>query len=145
MMKQFSFQQQASLTSFKSLASSLVGVLWLLGATAPSTFAEDEMKSLSSRLLAPPKLAAEAGFATEVLIPPGKLYDPLWMLPHGKVVWLNDDGGEENPMAVGYFHLAIDSYLANVRFRQICETCSECRARPLVNFTLRALASPRRR
>src|SRR5215470_19863349 len=105
MMKQFSSRQQVSLTSFKFLVSSLAGMLWLTG--APFTFAEDEMKSLSSRLLAPPKLAAEAGFTTKVLIPPGKLYDPLWMLPHGNVVWLNDDGGEENE--TGSRLLAIDA------------------------------------
>jgi hypothetical protein len=54
------------------------------------------MKNLSSRLLAPPKLVAEAGFSARLLIPPGQLYDPLWMLPRGNVVWINDDGGEEN-------------------------------------------------
>ncbi len=62
----------------------------------PPADAADEMKKLSSRLLSSPKLTAAAGFSVKLFVPPGQLYDPLWMLPQGNVVWINDDGGEEN-------------------------------------------------
>ena len=65
-------------------------------ASASSVFAEGELKGVVDRLVAVPTLKAEPGFATKVLIPPGQLYDPLVMLPRGKVTWLNDDGGEED-------------------------------------------------
>ncbi len=61
----------------------------------PSALAQDKLKDLVDRLLAPPVIQAEAGFTAKVLIPPGQLYDPLIMLPRGPVTWLNDDGGEE--------------------------------------------------
>lgn len=76
-------------------SSSGMTVLFLLAAWQPA-YAADEMKKLSSRLLSAPKLSAEAGFSAKLLVPPGQLYDPLWMLPQGNVVWFNDDGGEEN-------------------------------------------------
>jgi len=57
---------------------------------------ETEAERLIKRLLAPPKIQAAAGFTAKVLIPPGQLYDPLFMRPQGEAVWLNDDGGEEN-------------------------------------------------
>jgi hypothetical protein len=58
--------------------------------------AQDELKRLLDRQLAPPLIKAEAGFTARVLVPPGNTYDPLWMLPRGGgVVWLNDDGGAE--------------------------------------------------
>jgi hypothetical protein len=46
-------------------------------------------------LLTPPTIEPSPGFTSQLLIPPGKLYDPLIMLPMGNVTWLNDDGGEE--------------------------------------------------
>lgn len=58
--------------------------------------AEDEVQKLTKRLLAPPKITTEAGFAAKFILGPGRLYDPLWIIPRGDEVWLNDDGGEEN-------------------------------------------------
>jgi len=78
--------------SLKHLAFSLTIGACLLGG---AVFAEDEAENLTARLLAEPKLAAETGFSVKLLVPPGHLYDPLWMIPHGDVVWINDDGGEE--------------------------------------------------
>lgn len=57
--------------------------------------AGDEWQRLAARLLALPSIRAEAGFTATVLVPPGHLYDPLWLIPRNGVVWLNDDGGEE--------------------------------------------------
>jgi hypothetical protein len=68
--------------------------------------AQDEMQKLTSRLLAPPAIKAEAGFTAKLLIPPGHLYDPLWMLPRDGTIWMNDDGGEEKDK--GSRLLAID-------------------------------------
>jgi len=107
--KQFSTLQTIFKTSLKPLVSSLAGGLCLgvVGLSAmPPALAQDEMHRLSNRLLAPPTIKAEAGFAAKMLVPPGHLYDPLWMLPRGAVVWLNDDGGEEDEK--GSRLLAID-------------------------------------
>lgn len=50
-----------------------------------------------TRLLAPPTIHGEAGFKAHLLVPPGQLYDPLFMIPRRNgMVWLNDDGGEED-------------------------------------------------
>lgn len=87
-----SMRWKLSLTNLKPLVSSLT-VVCLMGSVA---FAADEAKTLTARLLATPKLKAETGFSVKVLVPPGHLYDPLWMLPRGDVVWINDDGGEED-------------------------------------------------
>ncbi|HVN89522.1 MAG TPA: hypothetical protein VMT61_06895 [Candidatus Binataceae bacterium] len=54
----------------------------------------NEMKSLLSRLVAV-RLTPAKGFAVRMLVPPGQLYDPLVMHPHGDDVWLNDDGKQE--------------------------------------------------
>src|SRR5713226_4651302 len=70
-------------------------VLAALLFAVPPALAQDEMKRLTARLLAPPTIKAETGFTAKLLVPPGRLYDPLWMLPRGASVWLNDDGGEE--------------------------------------------------
>jgi len=67
----------------------------LVLACVSSALAEEELRQLTDRLLALPTLRVESGFTASVLVPPGHLYDPLFMLPRGEVVWLNDDGGEE--------------------------------------------------
>jgi hypothetical protein len=79
------------LRSFRSIGLGF----FLYGAFAPGVLAQDEMHKLTARLLAPPTIQAETGFTAKLLVPPGRLYDPLWMLPRGAKVWLNDDGGEE--------------------------------------------------
>lgn len=61
-----------------------------------STSAEEtEAQRLIKKLLASPTIQTEAGFTGKLLVPPGQLYDPLFMRPQGTAVWLNDDGGEE--------------------------------------------------
>jgi hypothetical protein len=73
----------------------VAGTLWLCCLAAHPAIARDELQRLTERLLAPPLVTAEAGFTVRVLVPPGSLYDPLWLVPRDGVVWLNDDGGEE--------------------------------------------------
>ncbi len=77
----------------------VAGALALLGLlTASRTGAaakvDTEAQKVVGRLLALPAVHAEAGFTTRVLVPPGQLYDPGSLRPHGDAVWLNDDGGE---------------------------------------------------
>jgi hypothetical protein len=65
-------------------------------AWAPVVFAQGELHRVLSRLMAPPHIKAEPGFNARVLVAPGELYDPLFMIPHDGKVWLTDDGGEED-------------------------------------------------
>lgn len=73
----------------------VVIALLISGAILSPALAEEEVKQVLDRLLAQPKIAASEGFTAKVLVPPGQLYDPLFMLPRGDAVWLNDDGGEK--------------------------------------------------
>src|SRR5689334_120467 len=60
----------------------------------PNAFAQSELHRVLSRLMAPPHIKTEPGFSARVVVPPGELYDPLFMIPHRGTVWLTDDGGE---------------------------------------------------
>jgi hypothetical protein len=53
-----------------------------------------EASRVTNRLLAMPAIKAAPGFTAKIVVPPGELYDPLQMVPHGEAVWVNDDGGE---------------------------------------------------
>ena len=88
-----SVRLQLFLIGLNSLVAGFTIGVFLMGGAA---FAADEAKNLTARLLAAPKLTAETGFSVKLLVSPGHLYDPLWMLPRGDVVWINDDGGEED-------------------------------------------------
>ncbi len=57
--------------------------------------AQDELDRVLERLMAAPNIEVEDGFTVRVLIPPGQLYDPLFMRDHDGAIWMNDDGGEE--------------------------------------------------
>ncbi len=63
-----------------------------LAATADARPLGHEAQAVINVLLAAPPIKAEAGFNATMLIPPGELYDPLFMVPHGDKVWMNDDG-----------------------------------------------------
>lgn len=54
-----------------------------------------ELRRVLARLMAPPEIHAEPGFAARLLVLPGETYDPLFMRDHGDEVWVNDDGGQE--------------------------------------------------
>jgi hypothetical protein len=53
-----------------------------------------EAERVIERLLGTPRIKAAPGFTARIVVPPGQLYDPLQMVPHGGEVWVNDDGGE---------------------------------------------------
>ena len=78
----------------KLLARQLLTAFAVL-AVASSLYAQSELHRELSRLMAPPHIKTEPGFSARVLVPPGQLYDPLFMIPHDGAVWLTDDGGEE--------------------------------------------------
>ena len=79
--------------------SDCLGVILIATALGAPTivWGQPELHRVLSTLLAPPIIHAEEGFKAKLLVPPGQLYDPLFMLkrPNG-LIWLNDDGGEEN-------------------------------------------------
>jgi len=51
-----------------------------------------EAQSVIDALLEIPTIKAEPGFRAKMFIPPGELYDPLFMVPWGKTILMNDDG-----------------------------------------------------
>ena len=61
--------------------AALIG--WLGAVVLPAAQAASIAKGVVDRLLAPPTIQTEPGFAAKVLIPPGQLYDPLVMRPMG--------------------------------------------------------------
>jgi len=54
-----------------------------------------EAQLVVDRLLAPPSISTQPGFSARLLVPPGELYDPLFMVPRGYAILMNDDGKEE--------------------------------------------------
>ncbi|HVN91060.1 MAG TPA: hypothetical protein VMT61_14705 [Candidatus Binataceae bacterium] len=51
-----------------------------------------EAQAVIDRLVAVPVITPEPGFSAKMLIAPGELYDPLFMVPRGTTILLNDDG-----------------------------------------------------
>jgi hypothetical protein len=51
-----------------------------------------EAQAVIDRLLAVPVIRPERGFSARMLISPGELYDPLFMVPRGATILMNDDG-----------------------------------------------------
>jgi hypothetical protein len=84
------------LKSFERIAaiailSATAGCLSLTAAAQPWG---KEAQRVIQTILAPPAIRAEPGFKATLLVPPGELYDPLFMVMQGNKVWMNDDGGE---------------------------------------------------
>jgi hypothetical protein len=61
------------------------------GYTAAYAVGREEQSTLR-RILAPPVVKPEAAFKAKLLVTPGELYDPLFMVPRDDSVWMNDDG-----------------------------------------------------
>ena len=79
---------------FHGLCAVWCMVSTLLGGSGGACAAE-ETDLLLERLLQAPSVVAASGYEARVLVPPGRLYDPLWMHPRNGELWFNDDGGEE--------------------------------------------------
>jgi hypothetical protein len=82
------------------LAIAVLSVVISQWARAPIAQADPlghEAQTVVDRLLAPPTITAAPGFSATLLVPPGELYDPLFMVPRGDTVWMNDDGKEIGP------------------------------------------------
>jgi hypothetical protein len=74
---------------------SIVGAILCVALLASAVTAKPlghEAQAVLDIILASPVIKPEAGFSAQMLIPPGELYDPLFMRPHGNQVWMNDDG-----------------------------------------------------
>ena len=74
-----------------SLISVCFAILFGLGFNAS---AETEAQRVEANLLAPPVIKTAPGFKARILVPPGQLYDPLFVFMHEGAAWLTDDGGE---------------------------------------------------
>ena len=79
----------------RRMLSVIGSIVLLAGMGTPLAVAQDELKGLMERLLAKPTIQTESGFTASVLVPPGQLYDPVWLMSHNGTVWTNDDGGVE--------------------------------------------------
>ena len=71
-----------------------------------------EAQVVLDTLLAPPTIKPEAGFTAKMLIPPGELYDPLFMLPRGDKVWMNDDGRATDGHGSRLLELTLDGKIS---------------------------------
>ena len=78
-----------------NIRGGLLGALAAITVCALPVDARDEPETVVQRLLAPPIIEPESGFKATVIVPPGHIYDPMWMVPSGNSIWINDDGGEE--------------------------------------------------
>jgi hypothetical protein len=78
------------------MLAALIALVLMMAVRPRAIAAADgaEANRVVGRLLAAPHIATAPGFTARMLVPPGQLYDPLQMVPHGDQVWVNDDGGE---------------------------------------------------
>lgn len=74
----------------------------------------EELNEVLERTMALPQIHAEAGFKARLLIPPGRMYDPLFMRDQGEQVWINDDGGTEGDKGSQILAIARDGKIATV-------------------------------
>ena len=74
------------------LMAQLLAVTTGIAATATASAIGREAQLVIGRVLAPPVIKGEPGFKAKLLVPPGELYDPLFMVPRDGTVWMNDDG-----------------------------------------------------
>ncbi|MGD9763476.1 MAG: hypothetical protein AB7V27_07175 [Candidatus Binatia bacterium] len=83
-----------------SITTSLVLCAWAWLAalcflpTAPALARDTELSRVLQRVLAPAPLDPQPGFSASLLVPPGELYDPLFMAHHGHGALVPDAGGE---------------------------------------------------
>jgi len=91
--------------SFSKLGSRLlVGCFMTFSSSSPAQDIDD----VPARLMTSPAIETAAGFMAEILVAPGKFYDPLWLHSVDGAVWLNDDGGEEGEWGGRLFSIERD-------------------------------------
>ncbi len=73
-------------------AFALVVALTAIAGGASARPLGHEAQSVVDLLLAPPTIKTEPGFRAKMLVQPGELYDPLFVVPHDDLILLNDDG-----------------------------------------------------
>ena len=78
-----------------SIRGGLLGAFAAIAMYALPVGAGNEPETVVQRLLAPPIIKPETGFKATVLVPPGHMYDPGSLVPSGRAIWINDDGGED--------------------------------------------------
>jgi hypothetical protein len=90
--------RQSNSFSILTSSSAAVAIAMLITAARSPAIASGrratEAARITERLLARPEIKTAPGFTAAMVVPPGDLYDPLQMVPHGDEVWVNDDGGE---------------------------------------------------
>lgn len=77
--------------TFAIIASviSVTTIVVVLAAIADAHPLGHEAQGVLDALLAPPMIKPEAGFSAKMLIPPGELSDPQFMVPHGQRISMN--------------------------------------------------------
>jgi hypothetical protein len=70
----------------------LLAIIGCAAAAVAASAAGHEAQLVIGRLLAAPMIKVQQGFNAKLLVPPGELYDPLFMVQHDDSVWINDDG-----------------------------------------------------
>jgi hypothetical protein len=75
----------------RAAAWSIAIILFLAGAASARALGH-EAQLVIDTLLVQPAIKAEAGFTAKMLVAPGELYDPLFMVRGDDTVWMNDDG-----------------------------------------------------
>jgi len=74
------------------LMAYLFAIIGCIAAAGTVSAAGREPQLVIGRLLAAPEIKPQPGFNTKLLVPPGELYDPLFMVQRDDSVWMNDDG-----------------------------------------------------
>jgi hypothetical protein len=90
----------------------LFAIIGCLTAAATANAIGREAQLVIGRLLAPPVIKAQPGFDAKLLVPPGELYDPLFMVPRDDRVWMNDDGKATDGHGSRVLSLSLDGKIS---------------------------------
>lgn len=97
------------------IAKLMAQLLVLIGciAAAGAAYAVGrEAQLVIGRLLMPPVIKAQPGFNAKLLVAPGELYDPLFMVPRDDSVWMNDDGKATDGHGSRVLSLSLDGKIS---------------------------------
>jgi hypothetical protein len=90
----------------------LLAIIGCVAAAAAASQPGTEAQLVIGRLLAVPVIKAEPGFSAKLLVSPGELYDPLFMVPRGNAVWMNDDGKASDDHGSRVLALSLDGKIS---------------------------------